>query len=869
MKHKPPKIAQWLLKRFLDRENSDHRVGDFEEYFQNICSKYGKFSAYRWYWFQTFKSVPEFINFSIFRSFDMFKNYIITAFRNIKRHKVYSVINIFGLSLGLACSILVYMFINHELSFDSFHENADYIYTFTAQENSYQNANVWNSGTPAPIGDALKEYYSEIIDAVSFYPYNQGIVRYGENVFRENIAFASPHFFQFFSFRLAEGSPETVLKSDNSLVITKSAAVKYFGNDYPVGKTLRIRFKNKEKEFVVSGISEEVPGNSSISYNFIAHIKNLDFLNGPGFLSSWGDLEVSTYFQLEKGASIETVKFRFPSFKKQYLAYLKGLRNWDKPGDPITFYILNIKDAYLGHASAGGPHGDMDSSYIFSTLVIIVLIISSINYMNLSIGRASGRAVEICIRKVIGAHRKRLILQFWTETLMITFIALAAGLLLALLVLPVFNELTNKQITFGSFLTVKNFLFLLILTFIVGSVSGGFPSLVMSSFQPVNILKGKLKLGGRNLFTKFLVIVQFVFSIILIISMQIMSDQMNYMSDKDLGFDKEGQVLVDIQADDYRSSESVFNLYKESIGRYNFVKNVSGSVNTFISGSTYYSAEEGGEKYRGFYNQVDHDYIKTLGISLVEGRDFSRSFSTDTTAALVNREFVSSLKLDDPISAVINSDDLPPFRIIGVMKDYYSMPLDIRLYPQVLIISKRSKLNKIIVKIDPENRESSITVLKKAWKDVQPDKPFIYSMLDMDLKERYENHRKAIDIFIYAAILAIVIAGMGIFGLTAISISRRIKEIGIRKVMGADTYKIVMLLSKNFLYLVIIANIIAWPLSYFLMYRWLQMFAFNPGLNIFSFLLAGIITILITLVTVFVQTFRASAVNPVDSLRRE
>jgi putative ABC transport system permease protein len=871
----PPRLAQRLLRKLTDYQERFAMAGDLEEAFHQIGKESGYSQARRWYWRQCLDSIPKYLVYLTNWSIVMFRNYLKTALRNLARQRVLSFVNILGLSLGLASCILIYLYIADEISFDRFHEKADSLYGVVCRDEFHDESGVW--GTMA-MGPVLEEYFPEIQRAVRMNDRNQATVRYNDKVFNERPVFTDPSFFEVFSFPLLRGDPGVVLQSRDSVVLTKGTAIKYFGREHPLGKSLTMIFGEMKKDFIVSGIAQDVPANSTIQFDMLLNVNNLSDIEGPEFFSNWRRFNTDIYVLIEEGSLPETVNSRFPSFVKQYFQEMLEERrsrdSWKGEGELISFSLHNIKSLHLNPVLRNVGASDIKSSLILAGIAFLILAIACINFINLSIARASGRTIEIGMRKVLGAGRKQLIRQFWTESLVLTFLAMIMGILMASLFLPIFNRLAEKNLSLGSFINAANLLAFLIILIIVALASGSYPSLIMSGFHPVEILKGKLKVGRKTLLTKSLLVVQFSLSVFLIIATLTMAKQIRSMRQKELGFKKEGVVVVNMQEGDWRQGQKTerwIDLFKERLSGHGSVKNISGSSIAFNRWLVMNHIRIKGQTYDVYFDKVYYDFLNTMGIDLVEGRDFSREFPSDSSAVIVNRNFVEQYEFEQPLGEVIWDayDDSTPLRIIGVAEDYHIRSPRHEIKPVILHMTPSFTVPHLLVRISLENIPETIELLERTWKDIQPDKPFLFSFLDEDIEAAYGRQKRWNAIVLYSSLLAILITCMGIFALTSLTISRRIKEIGIRKVLGAGVIQIVNMVYKEFILLIIIANVIAWPIAYLAMHTWLQGFAHRATIGVGIFLLTGALALVIALLTVSYQSIRAALANPVDAIRYE
>lgn len=875
---KPPGAAEWMMKKFFHDSGSYTTIADLEEVFLGMAEK-NIFTAKFWYWKQLISALPAYFFNKIYWVFIMFKNYLKTGFRYIKRQKLNSAVNIFGLSLGLACCILIFLFAADEYSYDRFYEKSDRIFAVVQHIHHFNDTRI---GSPAPMGQALKENYPEVTDCVRLYDYFSGLVKYKNNIFNEDILLSDPNFFGIFSFTLEKGNPETAIESENSVVISRNMAVKYFGNEDPMGKELTITIRTREKNFIVSGITENCPKSSTIQFDFLINLKNYESVAGRGLLSRWDmNLSYKAFLLLEDGASSGAVEQKFPDFINNYFKpnaerIFNNQRNRDfssPEGEIVSYRLLNIQDLHFSPGiSRFGNESDKSSLFILGGIAVFILLIALINYMNLFTGTSSVRATEIGVRKILGADKNKIALQFLSESFIITVFSFIISIVILLGLLPVFNQLVNKQLGIDYILNLKSILFIVFFILTVSFISGSFSAFIVAKFQPVEIIKGKFRIGGKNLFTKGLVILQFSFSIILLISTLIMGKQIRYIKNRDPGFQKEGLVAIKTYEDNSSKGALLIDLFKNNVIDHNSVLNVTGVLSTFNK-NIMYSAPHNVNGNRVFLNinRVHYGFLNTMGINLVEGRDFSAEHITDTTAIIVNRKFISAMNIEEPVgkNIQINITGNPTFRIIGIVDDYGVNKLDTDIMPVMLYISPRIPLYYIIVKIAGDNIPGTIEFLKRMYKQIQPDKPFTFSFIDDEIEASYYSYVKWNKIIDYSLILALIITCIGMYCLTSMIFSGRVKEIGIRKVLGASVFEIFYSLIKEFMFLVFIANIISWPAAYFLMSRWMDNFAYKAGFGFPIFLLSGILSFIFVFLTIIYQGIKACGKNPVDSLRYE
>ncbi|MFC1564570.1 ABC transporter permease [candidate division KSB1 bacterium] len=860
------KVASWIISRLkLYEKNFALNEGIKEEYDERSRA-YGKFSVLLWLWSQILAVIIQYFIFSLYRGTIMFKNYLKTGYRNFKRQKLVSAINVTGLSLGLACSILITLFIADELSFDRFHDKADQIYSVINRDNYF---NYTYRLVPNGVGSTLTEFYDEIEYSVRISPV-QAVVRCNEKIFREECTLIDPEFFQIFSFRLLIGDPENALASDNSAVLTESSAQKYFGNEDPIGKELEFQAGQWTKLFQVTGIIEDAPDNSSIEYGILLNISNLVYVRGENALTTMTWPRCHTFVLLDDDLHKKRIEERMPAYVKQYCVEYEAQRRqtgqWNETGETIEFFLQNIKDIHL---HTNGIPGEADNaiikSYILAAIGLLVVIIAGINFTNLAVGRAATRATEVGIRKIFGADRKNLIKQFWAESVIIIIISAMLSLILAVLIMPLFNELANKNLYFGDFITGQNLLIFLLLIAGLGFAAGSYPGLVLSGFQPVMIFRKRLHIGGRNALTKTLVVLQFSISIFLVIATLTMGKQLKYIDHADLGYKKDNILVIETQEREFKEGERVIKYFRNRTEGDAKVISVSGCVFSLGTNQGEGRLIINGISRRFNFSHVYHGYFETMGMEFIEGRGFSERLPEDFNEVVVNQEFVKQYNLKDPVGMTAADNT----KVVGVVKDFNYGSLKDEIIPVIHWINPQGSLFTLLVKITDDNIGDTISGMENIWKDIQPDKPFVYSFLQDNLDRFYAEDKKWNSIVLYSSVFALVITCLGLVGITTVTVSRRIKEIGIKKVLGASVLNIINLLSKEFLFLVFVSNIIVWPVGYYIMDKWLQSFAYRTGIDIRMFIFAGLLSVFLTIVTISFQTVRATRLNPVDTLRHE
>ncbi len=803
----------------------------------------------------------------------MIKNYIKIAIRNIIKHKGFSTINIVGLAIGIACSILILVFVAHELSYDSFHEKADRIYRIAVRA-SIGDTKINQTYSSSETFRKLIEDFPEIEVGVKFLNLGKTPIVLGEKTFFESQFFAvDATFFDVFTFPLIQGDPTTVLQNPNSMVISKDTALKYFGSTDAVGKILRADFSYGpgNVDFEITGVSENVPANSHFHYDLLASSATFPtYINDTG----WTSNNFITYVVLQEGITAKWFNERLKEFTRKHMGG-EQFDAWVAKGNFWEYFLQPLTKIHLTSDLNGEfeANGNETYVYIFSVLSLIILLIACINFMNLSTAKSSLRAKEVGMRKVVGSGRSRLVLQFLSESVLLSYIALAIGVLLVIILLPLSKNLIGRQIAFHYFDNLSIILLLLALGLIVGLISGSYPAFFLSSFKPIVALKGNKTSGKSGSWLRnSLVIVQFTISIFLIIGTLVVNQQLKFFQNKKLGFDKE-QVLV-IQNPGALGNNTI--PFKEELRKYSSITNVSGS--TTLPGQSFsnigFGAEGVDESFTLNLCICDYDFLETLKLELAQGRFFSRDFTSDTHAAVLNEKAVELLGWEDPIGKKINnwSRERGNFVVIGVIKDYNYESLHQEIRPQALFLSTGyfTRVESYIsVRLNTEHIPETISRIEDTWKAFAPQVPFQYSFLDKDYDNLYINEKQTKKLFSLFSFLAIFIACLGLFGLASFIADQKTKEIGIRKVLGASVPKIVKNLNKSFLKWVLMANFIAWPIAWFGMNRWLENFPYRIGLAWWMFVLAAVLAVVIALITVSFQTVKAALKNPIDSLRYE
>ena len=783
----------------------------------------------------------------------MFRNYLIVAYRNLMRHRVYSLINVAGLSIGIGFCILTFLYVRHEWTYDAFHENADRIYR------AYIVDRTGTSGeTPDPLGPALEEAFPDV--RTVRIRRGASSAKYQDRTIRGNFNFADPAILEVFTFPLQQGDPATVLKDPYSLVITEAAARKYFGDEDPLGKVLSVKLWGPPKavrDFVITGIAKSVPKTSSIRFDFLAPF------SARGEPRGWNIRAIRTFVLLPEHGRPSDLSQRFSITLPNLLPkWLRGQLYTSVGLQPLL--EMHLGRGIPGLRGAGNPA----FSYILLGIALLVLANACVNFITLAVGRSFSRDREVAMRKTAGASRAQLMTQFLGESMLLSVIALIAGVGLAELLLPAFNGLTGKDLALSDQADGAGLAFLFGLAAAVGMAAGGYPSLVLSGFQPVAVWNRRHRPGASSLFGRALVVFQFALSVFLVVNTFLMIRQLEYLRTKPLGF--ESNHVLRIRAWDlWERDTDLLGVYRNELIRHHSILGVT-TTNHALSNRTRYShtVEHQGNEIDVGLVDVGYDFLQTMGVSLLEGADFDPQSTGSQSSILVNEALVRHLGWDQPVVGRMLRMEKRDVTVAGVVKDFHVRSLHHTVRPAVLRFTLNEYGN-VLVRIRPENISGTLAFIEEKWLEVAPDIPFHYSFLDDEVDGQYRKEERWNRIVMYSALLAVLIACLGAYGLTALSVARRTREIGIRKVLGARGSGIVSLLSRDFVKLVVISSLIAWPVAYYASDRWLQDFAYRIEPGIGTFVSGGILMLVVVLLTVSAQAIRAAWANPVDALRTE
>ena len=803
----------------------------------------------------------------------MLRNYLKVALRNLLRNKSYSFINISGLAISVCCCLLILLFIQSEYRFDRFHSKAENIYRLWQFE-KYEGEEFINTFTPVSAATVIQSTIPEVEKICRVYP-SAPLITVNDKVFTDQLRMVDSTFFQVFDFKLKTGNPANPFPSSNAVILSPAVATKYFGSNDPIGKTINIQLRNESVPFTVTGIAEQAPQSSSIQFALLIPFSNDKLIYGPGALKSWFNVSIESYIVLKDRVPVAAVEQKFLPMIKSYLGenYKEG---------HFLFHLQPLTDIHLNNKLPAGiePISDPRYAYILGTIGFVLLIVACINFIILTVGRSVTRALEVGVRKVMGANKSLLVRQFWGEALLLTVIAFVTGLIGAFLLLDAFNQVVSRQLEIKPELSFVLFCVGMIL--IIAVIAGFYPAIILSSFKPVEVLKGKLQLKGAGWLRKSLIVGQFFTSITLIICTIAISRQMNYLRSKNLGFSKEHVVVVPTGKRQKEAAE-ISSRYKNELLKRPEVKDVTVAVYSFAETPWVELGFTDPQKvYHSFqYNSIDASFIPAMQLKMKEGRAFAENNLADyNNGAIVNEAFVNEFNIKDPIGKKLPG----PFdqQIIGVVHDFHYMSLHSKIRPLLFTMNPDSVLRKtenvnyqespyprISVRFKPGNPSAQIEMLSELWKQVQPGREFEFKFLDEAIAAQYQAEQRTGTLVKSASVLSIIIACMGLLGLVTLTVAKRTREIGIRKVLGSGVFEIVQLISKEFIILIGIAAILAFPVAAWLISDWMKDFAYHTIIGWPVYIVAAIAAVIIAMITIAWQTIKAALMNPVKSLKTE
>lgn len=790
----------------------------------------------------------------------MFVNYATLALRTMRRQKIYSFINIAGLALGMACSILILLWVQDELSYDRFHQHASAL--FRVEEDQYYSGQVFHTAaTPFLAANAFVQEIPEVLEASRYSWGFTALLRHGDQAFFEsNGRGVDPSFLRMFSFPFIAGNADNALDQPDAIVLSATLAEKYFGSGNPLGKVLVV---NNRHNLQVTGVFADLPQNSSLRFNFLV---NVDFENKAigRYSENWQSNSIQTYVRVQPGSDVAALPEKLTAILRK------------NEVQTTEFTLMPLTDLHLhAYGGYGRPAGNIQYVYIFAVIAFFVLFIACINFMNLATARSANRAREIGMRKVAGAVRINLIRQFIGESIIMAFLALLLALILVQAVLPLFNSLAGKEISSGVLLSPLAIGGLLALTVITGFIAGSYPAFFLSAFQPVRVLRGTLAVGSKSSgLRRALVVLQFTLSVFLIIGTLVVYQQLHFMRNKSVGYDRAHTLYISMRGDLNKQFETL----KHRLQQHPAILGVSGSrdlPSSIGSNSSGVNWEGKDPELRKLidYTFVDVDFVQTLDLKLASGRGFSRQFATDmatdsTAAFLVNQEFEKLMGVESALGRQITFLGAKG-PIIGVLENYHHRSVRTSIEPLAMIAAPQTYLRFLLIRVAPGQVATALDHVEETWRETATGYPFEYRFVDEDFERMFRAEARMGGLLQYFAILAIFISCLGLLGLAAFTAQQRTSEIGVRKVLGASIAHIVLLLSREFARWVMLATVIAWLLAYFIMNNWLQNFPYRIEIGWQTYLLAGTLALLIAGVTVSTQALKAAMINPVRALRNE
>jgi len=804
----------------------------------------------------------------------MLKNYFKIAWRNLWKHKTDSFINVVGLCIAFTSALLLSLSVNYEFSYDKFHANAKNIYHLYFQTQRV-NGNELSSAMPAPLMPALKASYPDVKYAVRDMD-NGTIIRYKDKKISQRLKYTDADYFKMFSFPIINGNATTPLDNLTNVILRKGPAKAIFGNEEPIGKTIEMQLDNGWRPFTVVAVTEDFPDNSSFKFDAITRFENVGFYKQVSTV--WDSHFHDVYIQLNKNTDKKAFESKLAPFINQYFAEdLKRLRrdgaHADKDGSLIKLLLQPLGEVHTSTEISGGDSINKSFLYLLASIAFLIIAIASINFINLSIGKSFTRSTEIGLRKTMGALKNQVALQFWAEALLVCFLALVISCIATYILVPQYKLLFDLNIRREMLQSPVVWLFIALGFILITLIAGGYPAWQMARVNVVQVLKGKMSVNRSNKLRNGLITFQFIIAVLLISCTIISWLQIHYMRTRPLGYNTSQVISVPITGE--VNPIQALQLMKNKLSTSSSIESVSGiysnlgvgadgSNNTSILGFDYKNRE-----IKSNWIGVSYDFVKTLDLKLVDGRDFSTSFATDSSGALINEEMAKEIGEKQIVGLKLPVDSAKPLTIIGVLKNFNFKSLKQKIDPLTLVIDKNFSINYILVKVKPTNLQASMALVQNTWKVISPGSDFKGSFLDENVNRQYKREEKLMQVFTIGAIIAIALSCMGLLAMVILIIAQRTKEIGIRKVLGASVTTIVTLVAKDFLLLVLIATIIATPIAWYAMNKWLESFAYQISIGWYIFLAAGFLALLIALITISIQAIKAAMANPVKSLRTE
>lgn len=800
----------------------------------------------------------------------MLRNYLKIAIRNLRKDKLITGINLLGLSLGIMTILLTALIVRHEMSYDKFHDGVESIYTLGTKLGTFS---VFSS--PPPLGEGLTVALPEVTSFTRS-QHGEGILKIGDAYSQQRLKKVDPNYIHFFNFPVERGNTQNPLDKIDAMLVTHSWAEKHFGDKDPVGEFVELNLDSTFRLFTVSGVLADIPENSSLQFEVLINFENGFLGNSAKHLTNYRRSGNDTYIRISDPDKFDEIEAKVSEFGVSKL--VESLTEDDDPAD-YGFFMSSFADRHLsGNRFIGSyAHAPIDPNYIYIMMVLggIMLLIASFNFMNLTNAKASGRLVEIGIRKVIGAGKRQLIQQFLSESLLMSLVATIVAVVMVDLCLPWVNSFLGYELSLNLLSSPSLLLAIIGFGVFAGLLGGAYPAMALSRLSVFDSFKQSFSIGKNNWLTRLSIVFQFAISAGLIVCTWVMYQQQKFIQEVNLGFDQEQVVIIPTQYDPGipEHNTRILAHFRQSLEGNSLIKGIAGTSNAFYRG-TMIRLLEGPkeEELYAFEYGIDDKYVDVLGLEILKGRNLSSDKGLDfTQSILVNEEFVKQMEIENPIGHVLGQEfgEFENPIIVGVVKNFHNQDLRQKIHPAVLHMGRGLEPEEILIKISPDDVAGTLALLKTTWEEIQPQKPLEYFFMDEEVDALYESEQKWGGAIRYVSFMVILIACMGLLGLTALTVVRRTKEVGIRKVLGASVGQLMYLLSSQFLLLVLISNVIAWPISWWLMNKWLEGFAFKTNFNGWGFFMAGMVTFLIAFLTISTHTYRSASANPTESLRDE
>ncbi len=864
---KLPKSGLFILKIILSYSYTGNIVGDFEEEYKVIRAQHGRSKAFFWFWKHIIVSMPSLINNSFLWRYAMFKNYLKTAARNFTRNKLNSLINLISLSVGIAGSILIFLFIRNDITYDTFHERSEDIYLITRLAEG-QWGTKYIGDTPAALGPELINDYPEIEYGFRLLKATTSI-KQGSEENREDLYFADPAILNVFNFNMIAGGDVSSLDSPDRVLLSKGLYEKYFSDIDILGENIQLKISGNYESFTIAGIYENFPENSSVKPEMILPFEKARIMVGEEVYNDWQRFTSVFIVRLVEGTNSRDLQNKFPDIIEKYDLH-KDMTTLGVGKQTGTLVPFNLSEFHLNSQIVEKDILEPQSSSIYSVIMgglgILIISIACINFMNLSISQSIKRAKEVGIRKVIGAYRKQLIHQFYIETISMSAAALAAGLLLARLLLPLFNSLSEKNLVLDFRADIGTLTALSIGIIVLGLLSGSYPAFFLSRFRPAAAFREVKGFGGSSYVTRALIIVQFTLSVILIVSSLNMKSQLDYIKNKDLGYNKSNLVVISARG-------NMINTLKQELASSTNILGVgaasAGIYRNFVGMQAFRDAtNDAFVVYQTF--STDHEFADIIGLELTDGRFFSIDHPTDSSDAVIINEAMAKLhNLEQPVGSRIRLTWNRDFEVIGVVRDFHYKSLHNEIQPIFIRLRSPEELNRVYLRLNGSDIEEAINEVEGVWKSMNPQQTFSYRFVDESLNLLYTEDSKWSKIIVYSMVFAILIACLGLYGMASLIAVHRTREFGVRKVLGASVARLLGSFNLEFMVLIVIANAAAWPICYAAIGKWLENFAYRADITFSSFILGGIISLVITLLSISIHALKASLADPVTTLQSD